>query len=77
MTPLLRTRSPEERQQLFDTAELLLTEGDKLIDDAADHQIIDKLVYVGHTLKDDPVDITGAGTETQARIDRTRDWRPG
>ncbi|MEY9935657.1 hypothetical protein ABH926_010339 [Catenulispora sp. GP43] len=77
MTPQLRTGSPEERTRLFDTVEQLLTDGDSLIDDAADHQIIDELVYVGYTLKDDPVDLTGAGAETTARIARTRDWRPG
>lgn len=77
MTPRLRTGSPEERTRLFDTVEQLLTDGDSLIDDAADHQIIDELVYAGYTLKDDPLDLTGAGPETTARILRTRDWRPG
>jgi len=77
MTPRLRTGSPEERTRLFDTVEQLLTDGDSLIDDAADHQIIDELVYAGYTIKDDPLDLTGAGTETTARIVRTRDWQPG
>jgi len=77
MTPRLRTGSPEERTRLFDTVEQLLTDGDSLIDDAADHQLIDELVYAGYTIKDDPLDLTGAGPETTARIVRTRDWRPG
>jgi hypothetical protein len=57
--------------------EQLLTEGDSLIDDAVDNEIIDELVYVGYVLKDDPVDLTGAGPHTTERIIRTRDWRPG
>jgi hypothetical protein len=77
MTPRLRTGPPDEQTRLFDTVEQLLTDGDSLIDDAADHQLIDELIHVGYTLKDDPVDLTGAGPETTARIVRTRDWRPG
>jgi hypothetical protein len=77
MAPLLRTGTPEERTSLFNTVEQLLTEGDSLIDDAVDNEIIDELVYVGYVLKDDPVDLTGAGPHTTERIIRTRDWRPG
>ena len=76
MIPRLRTGSAEERAQLFNTVEQLLTDGDTLIDDAVDNEIIDELVYVGYTLKDDPVDLTGAGPRTTERITRTRDWRP-
>lgn len=77
LVPRLRTGSAEERAALFDTVEQLLADGDVLIDDAVDNEIIDELVYVGHTLKDDPVDLSGAGPLTTERIDRTRDWRPG
>ncbi|WP_194920352.1 DUF7674 family protein [Catenulispora rubra] len=76
MIPRLRTGTAEERTQLFDTVEQLFTDGDSFIDDLADNQIIDELVYAGHTLKDDPVDLTGAGPITTERITRTRDWRP-
>jgi hypothetical protein len=76
MVPRLRTGTAEERALLFDTVEQLLTDGDTLIDDAVDNEIIDELVYVGHTLKEDPVDLTGAGPRTAERIARTRDWRP-
>ena len=76
MVPKLRTGTPEERTALFDTVEQLLTDGDTLIDDAVDNEIIDELVYVGYTLKDDPVDVSGAGPRTMERIVRTRDWRP-
>lgn len=76
MVPKLRTGTAEERMALFDTVEQLLADGDTLIDDAVDNEIIDELVYVGYTLKDDPVDLTGAGPRTTERIVRTRDWRP-
>lgn len=76
LVPGLRTGTPEERTALFDTVEQLLTDGDTLIDDAVDNEIIDELVYVGYTVKDDPVDLTGAGPRTTERIVRTRDWRP-
>ncbi|MEY9932080.1 hypothetical protein ABH926_006729 [Catenulispora sp. GP43] len=77
MVPRLRTGTAEERAALFDTVEQGLADGDVLIDDAVDNEIIDELVYVGHTLRDDPVDLTGAGPLTTERIDRTRNWRPG
>lgn len=76
MVPRLKTATAEERALLFDTVEQLLTTGDTLIDDAVDHEIIAELVYAGCTLKDYPVDLTGAGPETTTRIVRTRDWRP-
>lgn len=77
MVPRLRTGCAEERARLFDTVEQLLTDGDVLIDDAVDHEISDEFVYVGYRLKDDPVDLTGAGPLATERIDRTRNWRPG
>jgi hypothetical protein len=76
LVPRLRTAPAAERARLFDTVEQLLADGDELIDDAVDNEIIDELVYVGYTLKDDPVDLTGAGPLTTERIDRTRNWRP-
>lgn len=77
MVPLLKTGTPEERTAMFGTIEQLLTDGDTLIDDAVDNEIIDELVYVGHAVKDEPVvDLTGAGPLTTERIARTRDWRP-
>ncbi|NUP48085.1 MAG: hypothetical protein HOW97_12335 [Catenulispora sp.] len=77
MVPLLRTGTPEERAHLFGTVEQLLADGDTLIDDAVDNEIIDELVYVGYVVKDEPaVDLTGAGRLTAERIARTRDWRP-
>ena len=76
MVPKLRTGSAEERTALFETVEQLLADGDSLIDDAVDNEIIDELVYVGYTLKDDPVDLTGVGALTRERIDRTRNWPP-
>ena len=77
MTPRLRTGSPEERTRLFDTVEQLLTDGDELIDDAADHQIIDELVYVGYHLKGEAaVDLIGVSPLAAERVDRTRNWRP-
>lgn len=76
LVPRLRTGTLEERGSLFDTIERLLTDGDTLIEDAVDHEVIDELVYVGYRLKDDPADVTGAGPRTMARIVRTRDWRP-
>ncbi|MBS2531588.1 hypothetical protein KGQ20_02255 [Catenulispora sp. NF23] len=76
MTPRLRTGSPEERARLFDTVEQLLADSDSLIDDAVDHQIIGELIDAGYTLKENPVDLTGAGPATTERINRTRNWRP-
>jgi len=77
LIPRLRTGTAEERAQLFDTVEQLFANGDDLVDDLIDNQVIDELVYAGYTLKDDPLDLTGAGPETTARIVRTRDWQPG
>ena len=68
MITRLRTGSAEERAQLFNTVEQLLTDGDTLIDDAVDNEIIDELVYLGYSLKDDPVDLSGAGPRTTERI---------
>lgn len=77
VVPLLRTGTAEQRTALFETIEQLLADSDPLIDDAVDNEIIDELVYVGHVLKDDPVDLTGAGPLTTGRVERTRTWRPG
>ncbi|NUR03758.1 MAG: hypothetical protein HOY79_46790 [Streptomyces sp.] len=76
LVPRLRSGTAEERTELFDTVEQLLADGDTLIDDAVDNEIIDELVYAGYVVKDDPVDVTGAGPLTTERIVRTRDWRP-
>jgi len=77
LVPRLRAGTPEERAALFDTVEQLLTDGDTLIDDAVDNEIIDELVYVSHVVKDDPIDITGVGPRTAERVARTHNWRPG
>ena len=77
MVPLLRTGSVAERTHLFDTVEQLLADGDILIEDGVDHQIIDELVYVGYHLKGEAaVDLTGVGPLAAERIERTRSWRP-
>ena len=77
MVPLLRTGSAEERAQLFDTLEQLLADGDTLIEDAVDHEIIDELVYVGYHLKGEAaVDLTGVGPLAAKEIDKTRSWQP-
>lgn len=76
LIPRLRTDTAEERALLFDTVEQLLTDGDDLIDDIVDNQIIDELVYQHYTVKDDPIGLTGAGPLTIERIIRTHDWRP-
>ncbi|WP_194925785.1 hypothetical protein [Catenulispora pinisilvae] len=77
MVPRLRTGATEERMALFDTVEQLLAHGDTLIDDAVDHEIIAELVYVAYVLKENPVDLAGAGPLATERIVRTRDWQPG
>ena len=77
MVPQLRTGTTEDRVALFDTVERLLTDGDSLIEDAVDNEVIDELVYVGYVVKDDPVDINGVGPRTAERVARTHNWRPG
>ena len=77
MIPLLGSGPADERAALFGTVEQLLTNGDELIQDAVDHDVIAELVFYCYVQRESPApDLTGAGPETTARIVRTRDWRP-